>query len=253
MKVLIIEDEPLAAERLKMLLHHFDPSVQVEDVIDNVEDAVEFFNTRPHPDLLFLDIELADGISFGIFSKVQVHCPVIFATAYDQYAIEAFRLFSIDYLLKPVTAEAIARAVNKYRAVTQSAVLSKEVLDMIQASHKPHPGYKNRFLLKTGTRMFFKDTSDVAYFYAVDKTVYLVTKDGNRHTIDYTLEKLQELLDPAEFFRLNRSIICSVTSIKEIKTHFNSRLKIALKAGAQTDEAIVSRDRVQAFKAWAEL
>jgi two-component system, LytTR family, response regulator LytT len=252
MRVLLIEDEPLAASRLQLMLAEYDAAVEVVSTLESIEDAVQFFNTNSHPDLVFLDIQLADGISFGIFSKVQVNCPVVFTTAYDQYAIEAFRLFSIDYLLKPVTKESLVRAMTKYRTVTGFSGISKQIADVIEKMHKPEKNYRTRFLVKSGTRMFFVEGDQIAYFSIEDKAMFLTTLEGNRYLVEFTMEKLQEMLDPRNFFRLNRSVICNSKSIKEIKTYFNNRLKIALKAGGQIDEAIVSRDRVTAFKEWAE-
>jgi DNA-binding LytR/AlgR family response regulator len=254
MRVVIIEDEPLAADRLGYLMKEYDPSVEIIACLGSVEEAVEYFRTRPHPDLLLVDIELGDGVSFSIFSQVRIDCPVIFTTAYDQYAIEAFRLFSIDYLLKPVTGEGLARAMQKLRSLSSGfGGFTPGLTDAIRNLHH-HSGraYRSRFLVRTGSRMCFVEAAQVAYFLSEGKSVFLVSRDGSRYPLDITLEKLQEELDPREFFRLNRGIICSIHAIREIKTYFNSRLKISLHAGGQSDEAIVSRERVTAFKAWAD-
>jgi two-component system response regulator LytT len=252
MRVVIIEDEPLAAQRLQLLLKELDCTIVVEIVLDSVEDSVKYFNNHAQPDLVLLDIELADGLSFRIFSKLSLQCPVIFTTAYDRYAVEAFSLFSIDYLLKPVSLESLARAINKYKSISGIRILNEQILEMISALKKPNPEYKSRFLVKVGNRMIFVEAMEVAYFFADDKVVYMVTKDGSRVIIDYSLEKLQDMLDPKAFFRLNRSIICNISSIREVKNYMNSRLKIAIQAGVKTDAAIVSRERVNAFKVWAE-
>ena len=252
MKVLIIEDEPLAAQRLHYLLGEYDRSIEVAGVIESVEDAVNWFGQSALPDLLFLDIELADGSSFQIFNKINVQCPVIFTTAYDKYALDAFRLFSIDYLLKPVTLQALSKSINKYKMVAGQGVQIPGIQQMIEALQPQLQNYKTRFLVKLGSRMFFVESNDIAYFFADDKTVYLVNKEGAKFVIDLTLEKLQQVMDPKYFFRLNRKVICSIVAIKEIKTYLNSRLKITLEAGKYNCEAIVSRERVQAFKEWAE-
>lgn len=252
MKVVIIEDEPLAVERLKLLLLEYEPSVEVITSIDSVSEAVKWFSTHPHPDLLFLDIELADGTCFSIFSEVTVNCPVIFTTAYDHYAIDAFRVFSVDYLLKPITLPQLATAMKKLGDVMSYGKKSFDagkLLESLQGTNK----YKERFLVKSGSRMFCIECKDISYFSADDKTVFLVDRDGTRYVVDFTLDKLLELLDPKLYFRLNRNTICSISAIKEIKTYFNSRLKIMVQAGRQKDEIVVSRDRVSAFKAWADL
>ena len=171
MKVLIIEDEPLAAQRLQYLLGEYDRSIEVAGVIESVEDAVNWFGQSALPDLLFLDIELADGSSFQIFNKINVQCPVIFTTAYDKYALDAFRLFSIDYLLKPVTLQALSKSINKYKMVAGQGVQIPGIQQMIEALQPQLQNYKTRFLVKLGSRMFFVESNDIAYFFADDKTV----------------------------------------------------------------------------------
>lgn len=252
MRVVIIEDEPLAVSRLKMIFSEYDPAIEIVAVLESVEDAIQYFQQHVHPDLVMLDIELADGISFSIFSRVKVDCPVIFVTAYDKYAIDAFRLFSIDYLLKPVTQEALSRALHKYHTLTGFSNITQQISSVIRSIQKPGKTFRQKFLIKSGSRMFFIEAGSAAYFLSEGKTVYLITREGNRHIIDFTLEKLQEELDPGIFFRLNRSVICGIHAIKEIRSYFNSRLKISIAAGSQTEEAIVSRERVTAFKSWAE-
>jgi DNA-binding LytR/AlgR family response regulator len=252
MRVVIIEDEPLAAERLCFLLREYDPAVETIARLGSVEEAVQYFRTRPHPDVLLVDIELGDGVSFSIFSQVRIDCPVIFTTAYDQYALEAFRLFSIDYLLKPVTGEALARAMQKLRSISGFSGFTPALTAAIRSLHQADRSYRTRFLVRTGSRMCFVEASQVAYFLSEGKSVFLVSRDGARYPVDTTLEKLQEDLDPRDFFRLNRGVICSIHAIREIRTYFNSRLKISLHAGGHSDEAIVSRERVTAFKAWAD-
>ena len=252
MRVVIIEDEPLAVSRLKMIFSEYDPAIEILAVLESVEDAVQYFQQQVHPDLVMLDIELADGISFGIFSRVKVDCPVIFVTAYDKYAIDAFRLFSIDYLLKPVTQEALSRALQKYHTLTGFSHLTQQISSVIRSIRHPERTFRQKFLIKSGSRMFFIEAGSAAYFLSEGKTVYLITREGKRHIIDFTLEKLHQELDPGIFFRLNRSVICSIHAIKEIRSYLNSRLKISIAAGSQTDEAIVSRERVTAFKSWAE-
>ncbi|MES1214503.1 MAG: LytTR family DNA-binding domain-containing protein [Bacteroidota bacterium] len=252
MKVLIIEDEQLAIERLKLLLNEYDNSIEIAGTLDCVSEAVKWFNTHPAPDLVFVDIELADGMCFTIFSETTVKCPVVFTTAYDQYAIEAFRLFSVDYLLKPITLATLAGAIKKYREIISFTKQPFDISQIMESLKGAGKNFKNRFLVKSGSRMFFIESQNISYFYADDKTVFLIDNEGVRFVVDHTLERLQEDLDSKQFFRLNRKIICNIKAIKEIKTYLNNRLKILLQAGKNRDEVIVSRERVHAFKSWAE-
>lgn len=251
-RVVIVEDEPLAAERLGIILSQYDSSAVTIACLESVEDSVKWFQQNALPDLVFLDIELGDGNSFEIFKQIEIRCPVIFTTAYDQYAIDAFRLNSIDYLLKPVTQEAMTRAMNKFKDLSVSNV-SASLINQLLENRNGHSekAFKNRFLVKLGSRLFFLDTTDIAWFFADDKTVYLVSTEGVKYAVDFTLEKLEQMLNPNQFFRLNRKIIVNADSIKEIKTFINSRLKIHLAANKQSEEVVVSRERVQAFKEWA--
>jgi DNA-binding LytR/AlgR family response regulator len=251
MKVLIVEDEPLAAERLRIVLGAYDPAIEVLEMLDSVQGTKEWLARKPAPDLIFLDIELADGRCFPILSSLQPDCPVIFTTAYDHFALEAFQHFSIDYLLKPISAEALAKALNRFRSIT-----SRNTHSVLSNTFGTPPiamrQFKNRFMVKIGNRLGFIESHDIAYFYAEGKTVYLVHREGQKYPIDFTLEKLEEILDPARFFRFNRKVIGGVSAIRDIRTYENSRLRICLVAGSQKDEAIVSRERVQAFRQWAD-
>lgn len=251
MDVLIIEDELLAAERLQMLIKNYDLSINVVASLESIEEAVQWLTTRPAPDLLFADIHLSDGHCFEIFKKVNLQKPVIFTTAYDNYALDAFQLFSIDYILKPVTAEALASAINKYRYITNMTVTNYSLLsDQVKENFTTR--YKNRFLAKVGQRSFFIKAADVAYFMADNKIVYLVDNDGNRFIISYTMEKLEPLLDPHDFFRLNRKVIVHSNAIDQVKPYFNNRLKIVLKNVKTDEDLVISRERVTAFKSWAD-
>ena len=253
MKVLIVEDERLAAQRLQHLLKEYDASLEVVGICESIAESVQFLQQQPPPDLLLLDIQLSDGHSFDIFKNIQFNKPVIFTTAYDQFAIEAFKLFSIDYILKPVTAEALGSALNKFRSITYSTSVKPDYsLLAKELSKEAGNNFKSRFLAKVGQRLFFVEVADIAFFQADNKMVYLVDKDGNRFVIDYTLEKLEALLNPKEFFRLNRRFIVKVSAIEHIKPFYNSRLKLSVKGASPSDEMIISRERVSEFKAWAE-
>jgi DNA-binding LytR/AlgR family response regulator len=252
MTVVIIEDEILAAERLQTLIKNYDANIQIVACLESIDEAVAWLQTKPMPDLLFVDIHLSDGHSFEIFKKVHVAKPIIFTTAFDNYAIDAFQLFSIDYILKPVTEEALATAINKYKNIHSSLTVPSYNLLSDQVKENFTARFKNRFLAKVGQRSFFLHATEVAYFFADNKVVYLVDKEGNRFIINFTLEKLEPLLDPHDFFRINRKMIVQANAIDQIKPYFNNRLKLILK-GIKTDEDIViSRERVADFKDWAD-
>ncbi len=251
MDVVIIEDEMLAAERLQSLIKNYDASINIVAVLESIEESVQWLQAKAHPDLLFVDIHLSDGHSFEIFKKIHLQKPVIFTTAFDNYALDAFQLFSIDYILKPVTAEALGAAINKYKSITGMAaanytLLSDAVKENFSARHK------NRFLAKVGQRSFFLQADEVAYFFADNKIVYLVDKEGNRFIINFTLEKLAPLLDPVDFFRINRKMIVHSKAIEQVKPYFNNRLKLLLKGIKADEEIIISRERVADFKEWAD-
>lgn len=252
MRVLIVEDEMLAAQRLQHLLREIDPTIEIVGVAESVEETIEVLQRQPAPDLLLMDIQLSDGHSFEIFKKIAIRKPVIFTTAYDQFALEAFKHFSIDYILKPITAVALRIALEKYKLMTSQMTPDYSGLLSTLASMQPATDYKNRFLAKVGQRLFFVEVNDIAFFQAENKIVYLVDKEGNRFVIDYTLEKLEALLDPKLFFRLNRKFIVKVSAIDHIKPFYNNRLKLSVKGAPNNDEMIISRERVAEFKAWAE-
>ena len=248
MKVVIVEDERLAAERLQTLVQRYDASIQIQACLESIEETVSYLRSHAHPDLLLLDIHLADGHSFEIFKQVSFQRPVIFTTAFDQYALDAFKIFSIDYILKPVTAEALAAAINKLKALPNGLATSFQHLVPAPAVSP----YKKRFAGKIGQRIFFLEIDQIAYFQADNKIVYLVDREGNRYVVDYTLDQLTALLDPQRFFRLNRTFIVHIHAIEQVKPWFNSRLKIAVAGPAAREEMVVSRDRVAEFRSWAE-
>lgn len=250
MKVLIVEDEPLARERLRTLILQHDPTITIADEFDSVEDTVQFFQSDAKVDLAFLDIQLADGLSFSIFEQTQVACPVVFTTAYDQYALQAFRVHGIDYLLKPINLAELQEAfaqLDRFRPTPEHTLLQ-------QVYRQVSPTYKTRFLVKMGDHYQTKPVDDIAYLYADGKVTYLVSKaNQRRYILDYTLEVLEnELLDPRQFFRINRKFMVSIDGIREIRSYVNGRLKILPVVSCDTD-MIVSRERVAAFKSWLNL
>jgi DNA-binding LytR/AlgR family response regulator len=251
MQVLILEDEQLAAERLQIVLKQCDATIQVNGVIDSVQDAVMWLKTMPQPDLLFMDIELADGKSFEIFRHIDFQAPVIFTTAYDQYAIDAFKYHSIDYLLKPVTLESMQAALDKlHRMAAAPALPLQELANNMQQKSRI---FKTRFLARAGQRLFFVSEDEVQCFIADNKIVHLVDQQGNKLLVDYTLEKLETLLNPDCFFRLNRKVIARFSGIKQVRPYVNGRLKVSFKSGlADGEDTIISRERVAPFKQWAD-
>ncbi|MGD1840519.1 MAG: LytR/AlgR family response regulator transcription factor [Thermonemataceae bacterium] len=251
LKVVIIEDEPLAVERLQLLLHQYDASIEILAILDSIEDTVLWFQQQRLPDLVLLDIHLSDGQSFDIFQHVHIPTPIIFTTAYDQYAIQAFKVNSIDYLLKPISATDLATSIRKYQALRQPVAIPdwQEVLGNLPTTTQK---YRHRFLVKIGGKMFFKVVDDIAYFYADDKIVYMITNDAKKFIVEYTLEQLDALLDPALFFRISRKFIVKFAAIVEMRTYSSNRLKLYLQPTSPV-EAIVSRDRVADFKRRAEL
>lgn len=250
MKVVIVEDEKLSAEHLALLLQRIDSSIEVVRYLDTVKGTVKAFQERLEADLLFLDIHLADGNSFEIFNKIQIETPIIFTTAYDQYAIQAFKQNSIDYLLKPVSLKDLAFALEKYKKQQQTS--QKQLIENITTAYQQlNKQYKNRFLVKKGQTIESILTTDIHHFETEESISFLTTIKGSRYPIDYTLDQLETLLEPKDFFRINRKIIIHIQSIEKVNTYFNSRLSIATKF-LDGDARVVSRDRVNDFKMWLD-
>lgn len=250
MKVLIIEDEDPAAERLESLLKETAPEAEVLARLDSVRASVAWLERNPAPDLIFMDIQVADGLSFEIFRQRDVEAPVVFTTAYDQYALEAFRVNSIDYLLKPVKREELARALNKYRK-TQPATLLPDLGQLLKQLQPGAPvkEFKRRFLIRFGDKIKAVDVDQVMYFYTEDKINYLRTRDNQSYPVDQNLDKLEEILDPKRFFRINRQFIISIESIDQMYSFSKSRVKITLRPPSEGD-TIVSTERSPLFKQW---
>lgn len=257
MKVLIIEDERIAADRLAQLVLEYESHINILGKLDSVETAVAWLKNNPEPDLIFLDIQLADGLSFNIFDQVKISCPIIFCTAYDEYALRAFRLNSIDYLLKPVDFESIAQALDKFVSLFMQkkqqpqAYLDPEVLrEMISQVQQPKR-FKNRFIVRKGERLIAVPVEDILYFYSEDKATLFMTKEGRKFVVDYTLGELETQVDPLQFFRLNRAYLARAEAIQDIISYSQSRLKIVLKESKDPD-ILVSKKNVYAFKVWLE-
>ncbi|MEZ4779122.1 MAG: LytTR family DNA-binding domain-containing protein [Flavobacteriaceae bacterium] len=251
MKVLIIEDEKPAARRLERMLERLD--VSVSTMLHSVAEAVEWFTTNPHPDLIFLDIQLSDGLSFEIFDAIQVKSAIIFTTAYDEYALQAFKLNSIDYLLKPIDDEELAIAVNKYRERMpkgQNVQLNFEDIKKL-LTNPVEREYKQRFTTKIGQHIKMIAVDEIECFYSENKGTYAHTFEGRDYLLDTTLEQLEEELSPKVFFRINRKFYVNINGIKDIISYTNSRLQLKLQS-YKDDEVIVARERVRDFKLWLE-
>ncbi|MDO9254278.1 MAG: LytTR family DNA-binding domain-containing protein [Bacteroidales bacterium] len=253
MKILIVEDEELAAERLAQLVKEIEPDAMISGPIDTVVAAIAHLKTNPVYDLILLDIQLADGKSFSIFEDFEIVTPVIFTTAYDEYALQAFELNSIDYLLKPVNREKLKSSLGKFRKLKEyygAGNPNNQLYEMIRNLKTPEKSsYKDRFLISKGDAMVPVKISEIACFYAEDKEVFLLTHDNKRHIIPHTIEELSEKLDPKLFFRVNRQFIVSSEAVYKVHNYFNFKLKVEIKAYPKL-EIIVSRPKVSAFKAW---
>ncbi len=248
LNILIIEDEPLAATRLERLIREVEPGVHILGILDSVQQAVAWLQNHT-ADLIFLDIHLADGNSFSIFDQVEVRTPIIFATAYDQYAIKAFKVNSVDYLLKPIEKEELAQSMKKYLGGQAVQAAGADMTALMKAINQRQAEYQKRFMITSGDKIKSIATEDVAYFFGRQKYVFLVTRDNRRHIIDYTLGALEDLLDPGQFFRINRQFIISFPAITNMYTYSKSRIKIELDPPGEI-EAIVSIDKARLFREW---
>jgi two-component system LytT family response regulator len=254
MKVVIVEDEKIASERLAQLLVSCDSSVEVLISIDSIKKSVKWFSENPLPDLIFMDIQLGDGLSFEIFEQVEISCPVIFTTAYDAYAIKAFTVNSIAYLLKPIKKEELSASIDKYKSspyFKKKDGQSVPLIDYDRLQKFLGLQFKKRFLVKAGLHIRSIAAEEILYFYSLDKASYLQSLTGKTHLVDYSLEQLEELLDPAKFFRISRKYIISVASIEDVISLSNYRLKLKLKYSNE-DDILISRDKMQEFKQWLD-
>lgn len=255
MKILIIEDEVYAADALEKLILKLRPDTEVLDNPGSIEEAVEWFNQNEAPDLIFCDIHLSDGSSFEIFKQVEIKSPVIFTTAYDQYAIQAFKVNSVDYLLKPVVEEALATAIEKFEDLKKrnhGGDLAN-LQELLQNLPSPIENKKkSRFMVKSGNTLKTIAGENVAYFLAEEGVVLLVTFNGKRYVVNYTLDQLEQLLDEEMFFRANRQLMVNIGSIKEVQPYFKGRLHVILEPGI-AGEQIISSNKASSFKNWLDL
>jgi two-component system, LytTR family, response regulator len=249
MKVLILEDENLTAKRLEGLLKKYDTRIEVQARIPSVEEAVQWFRNNPAPDLVFMDIHLEDDLVFRVFEQIQLTVPIIFTTAYDEYTIQAFKVNSIDYLLKPINYEELVAALEKFKLLRKqfSQPDLNSLLKLIGKSQEAE--YKERFMITIGPKIRSVETSEIAYFFLEEKIVFLVTQDGLNLSVDYSLDKLTQVLNPKQFFRISRQFLVSLPAIRSIYTYSASRLKLELHPKPK-QEVFVSGDRVLDFKEW---
>lgn len=251
MNILLIEDEIPAYLRLQKLLLKQLPEAQISEQIESISDAVSYFENQPEPTLIFMDIQLADGLSFSIFEQVEIQCPIIFTTAFDQYTLKAFKVHSIDYLLKPIEEQALVNALAKFeRYYKKENQLPEQVIRQL-VDQLEQPTYRERFLVKTGSSLTYLSTGDIAYFYSDQSLVFARKKDQKQHHLDTSLDQLEQQLDPKQFFRISRKAIVNIEAILKIDTFFNGRLLLHL-LPVSDFQSTVSRDRVAAFKAWLD-
>lgn len=251
MNCLIIEDEKVAAERLLGLIKTYDPAIEILGIVQSVKKAVAWLsdNQVQAPDIIFMDIQLADGLSFEIFEQTIVKSPLVFTTAYDEYALRAFKVNSIDYLLKPVDQNELNHAMEKFKENNTPKEIPSQVFDKILYSLTRN--YKNKFVIKVGEHIKIFTIDHIQCFYSMEKYTFLQNKSGRDYAVNYSLDQLEGLLDTAKFFRINRKYIISFLGIADIVSYSNSRLLVKLISN-HSDDLTVSREKVQDFKKWLE-
>lgn len=248
MKVLIIEDEKPAAQKLIRLLGEINQDIEIVDVLKSVEQSTNWFLHNPKPDLLFMDIQLEDGVCFEIFESTPIHTPIIFTTAYDEYTLKAFKVNCIDYLLKPIDSDELKNAIDKFNTHYKQTEYSKfeSIINRLQ------PNAKERFLIKIGEHYKSVQTSSINCFYIKERFNFIHVDKGKNYPIDYSLDKIEQLIDSKLFFRINRNFIVNFSAIQDIISYSSNRLKIILKDWTEKEDIIVSRERVSDFKEWMD-
>ena len=251
MKVVIVEDEHLSAQRLQGMLKKYDPSIEVLAELPSVAASVDWFKNNPDPDLVLMDIHLEDGQSFSIFETINLQVPVIFTTAFDEYTIKAFKVNSVDYLMKPLNYEELVAAIEKFKRIHGEEGEEKTVglEHLLQSMQKKEPEYKSRFLVSIGSRLKTIETEDIQYFFSADKITFLVTKENQRFPIDYSLDKMAGMLDPKQFYRINRQMTVKLEAIRNIHVFSKGKIKLDLDPPTKED-VFVSMDKVVEFKEW---
>ncbi len=250
MNILIVENEVPAADRLVMMLAKIDKSINVLGVIETVEDAINRLQERPLPDLILMDIQLDDGLCFEIFDTVKVDIPVIFTTAYDAYTLKAFKVNSVDYLLKPVDADLLEAAIAKFRKLYADNDPFRRDFKMLMQEFRNQ--YKSRFLIKIGEKYRSVPIAEISHFHINERSVFLTDYQGKDYGIDYSLEQLQSMLDTRKFYRINRECIVNIDAILLMHSYSSSRLQLMIKGQDKSDLFVVSRDKVSEFKKWVD-
>jgi len=249
LRTLIVEDEQPAANRLIQLLEESEHQFTIESVLDSVEETVSWFQKNPNPELVFMDIQLSDDLSFSIFNEVEIKCPIIFTTAFDEYALQAFRVNSIDYLLKPIDKKDLARALSKLENISMQNLipgeLGKILLNQVSQAQR---SYRSRFLVKKGEQFLSVSVDEVRHITSENKITFIHTEDNKKYFVDHILEELENSLAPEHFFRLNRQCITALESIESIHSYFNGKLKVYLKGNVEP--FVVSREKASQFKQW---
>ncbi|MCX2475342.1 LytTR family DNA-binding domain-containing protein [Pedobacter sp. MC2016-05] len=251
MKIVIIEDEKHNANRLKQLLQDIDKNIQVVAILEGVRESINWFLSSEQPDLVLMDIRLSDGLSFEIFSEYSLKCPVIFTTAYDEYAIRAFKVNSIDYLLKPIHKTELEASLSKFCEIRSTMIQEVVIQDLVNVLKGKEQVFRSRFLIQIADQYKSIRVEDVEYVYSEFKITYLVLRDNSVHPVSFTMEEIEEQLDPMLFFRANRQHIISLTSIRDIHNYFNGKLKVILSRHPSL-ELIVSKDKSVYFKKWLD-
>jgi DNA-binding LytR/AlgR family response regulator len=254
MKILIVEDEELAVKKLVKTLNGVESSAEIIGITDSIKSTVEWLQENPQPDLILMDIELADGQSFEIFNLTEVKSPVVFTTSYDEYALKAFKVNSIDYLLKPVQKEDLEKALNKFRNLNvkqqddSNGTSLEKIVKELQQKLQPKE-YRKRFLVKNGQKLVSIEVDDIRYFFSDGRLNFFKTADNKKFVVDYTMDELEDMLDPEKYFRTSRSFYVSINSIDKIEDYFGNRLILQLKPLVDK-EALVSLEKVSDFKKW---
>jgi DNA-binding LytR/AlgR family response regulator len=250
MNVLIIENEKPAVEGLVRLLQKIDAGINVIGTTESVESTINWLQSNLHPDLIFMDIQLDDGLCFELFEIMKIEIPVIFTTAYDEYMLSAFKVNSVDYLLKPIEENNLRAAIEKFKSIHYKVSIKNNVIK--QVLNELNKGYKNRFLIKVGEHYKSIPDNEISCFYILERATFIRTSSDRDYTVDYTLDNLQKTIDPDRFFRINRNCIISINEISDILNYSSSRLKIKLKSNKPIYDLIVSKDKVRGFKKWID-
>jgi len=249
MKVLIVEDERPASQKLIRLLGEIDPGIEVMDVLRSVEETINWFLTHSNPDLVFMDIQLDDGICFEIFENCDIKAPVVFTTAYDAYSLKAFKVNSVDYLLKPVVKDELKNAIEKFKTVHRQTMDFAKIESFINGKQAKT---KERFLIKIGEHYRSVQTTSINCFFIKERGYFIKVDNGKKYAIDYSLDKVEQLVEARLFFRISRNFIINFSAIQDIVVYSSNRLKVILTNWTEKDEILVSRERIADFKEWMD-